>query len=101
MEHFRNFNSDKSLEFSVRIVNLNKHLKDNKHETVLSKQILHSRTFIGANLAEAQHAQSQADFLSKMSITLREANETIYWLRLLKEPDTLLRYNLFHLFNDN
>jgi four helix bundle protein len=75
----------KSLAFSVRIVNLYRYLKDQKKEYVISKQICKSGTSIGANIAEAQRAQSTADFVSKMKIALKEANETQYWLQLLFE----------------
>ena len=75
----------KSLAFSIRIVNLNKYLCSQKNEYVMSKQICKSGTSIGANIAEAQRAQSTADFVSKMKIALKEANETQYWLQLLRE----------------
>ena len=75
----------KSLAFSIRIVNLNKYLCSQKNEYVMSKQICKSGTSIGANIAEAQRAQSTADFVSKMKIVLKEANETQYWLQLLRE----------------
>ena len=75
----------KSLAFSIRIVNLNKYLCSQKNEYVMSKQICNSGTSIGANIAEAQRAQSTADFVSKMKIALKEANETQYWLQLLRE----------------
>ena len=74
---------DKSFRFAIRIVNLCRYLKDIKKETVLSKQLLRSGTSIGANVAEAQQAQSRADFISKFSIALKEAAETNYWIRLL------------------
>lgn len=73
----------KSFEFAVRIVNLYKYLLCEKKEHVLSKQLLKSGTSIGANVSEAEKAQSKADFYAKMSISLKEANETYYWLRLL------------------
>ena len=79
----------KSFAFSVRIVNLHKYLVDRKHEYILSKQICKSGTSIGANVAEAQRAQSTADFVAKMKIALKEANETQYWLKLLRETDYL------------
>ena len=75
----------KSFAFSVRIVNLYKYLADQKREYVISKQVYKSGTSIGANIAEAQRAQSTADFVSKMKIALKEANETQYWLQLLYE----------------
>ena len=74
---------EKSFEFAVRIVKFYQHLTKVKHEHVLSKQILRSGTSIGANVTEAQRGQSKADFLAKMTIALKEANETDYWLRLL------------------
>ena len=74
---------DKSFQFAIKIVELNSYLRDNKKEFVMSKQILRSGTSIGANVAEAQYAQSKADFVTKMHISLKEANETKYWLRLL------------------
>ena len=80
---------EKSFAFSVRIMNLHKYLSRHKSEYVVSRQICKSGTSIGANIAEAQRAQSTADFVSKMKIALKEANETQYWLRLLKETHYL------------
>ena len=74
---------EKSSAFSVRIVNLYKHLNEKKKECVLSKQLLKSGTSIGANVAEAKQAQSAADFVSKMNIALKETSETKYWISLL------------------
>ncbi|MBR3875906.1 MAG: four helix bundle protein [Clostridia bacterium] len=74
---------EKSFEFSVRIVNLYKFLTEEKKEHIMSKQVLRSGTSIGANVAEAQKAQSRPDFNAKLNIALKEANETYYWLRLL------------------
>ena len=79
----------KSFAFAVRSVKLHKHLTANKHEYILSKQFLRSGTSIGANISEAQRGQSKADFISKMSIALKEANETEYWLRLLYASEYL------------
>jgi four helix bundle protein len=73
----------KSFDYAVRIVNLYRFLTEDKKEFVLSKQILRSGTSIGANVSEGERGQSKADFYSKMSIALKEANETHYWLRLL------------------
>ena len=84
-----NIIEEKSFRFAVRIVNLNKHLQTNKKEFVLSKQLLRSGTSIGANISEAQQAQSRADFLSKLEIALKEASETKYWLRLLYATEYL------------
>ena len=77
---------EKSFRFAVRTVNLYKYLYEKK-EYVLSRQILRSGTSIGANISEALEAQSDKDFLSKMCIALKEAAETIYWLRLLHETE--------------
>ena len=75
----------KSYAFAIRIVNAYKFLIDSKKEYVLTKQVLRSGTAIGALVAEAHYAQSSADFVSKMSIALKEANETCYWLNLLEQ----------------
>ena len=85
----QNVIENKSIEFSVRIVNLYKVLKNSRNETVMSLQLLRSATSIGANIAEAQCALSKKDFLSKMQIAYKECNETKYWLTLLKETDYL------------
>ena len=73
---------DKSFGFAVKIVNLSKSIRDRK-EYELARQILRCGTSIGANVAEAQKAQSDRDFLAKMYIAYKEANETEYWIRLL------------------
>ena len=80
---------EKSFAFAVRIVNLCKHLRDEKKEYALSKQLLRSGTSIGANVSEAQQAQSKPDFVNKMNIALKEAYETNYWLRLLNATEYL------------
>ena len=80
----KNIIKDKSFAFAVRIVNLYKLLCERK-EYVLSKQLLRSGTSIGALLRESEHAQSTADFINKLSIALKEANESEYWIMLLKE----------------
>jgi len=79
----------KSKAFAVRIVKLYQYLVDAKKEFVLSKQLLKSGTSIGANVREAIRAQSRKDFVSKMSIALKEAAESEYWLELLHETDYL------------
>ncbi|MBQ4528482.1 MAG: four helix bundle protein [Clostridia bacterium] len=79
----------KSFDFAVRIVNLYKHLTMDKSEFVLSKQLLRCGTSIGANVAEAQKAQTKPDFNAKMNIALKEANETEYWLKLLYKTQYL------------
>jgi four helix bundle protein len=74
---------DKAFAYSIRIVKLYKHLKDEKKEYVLSKQLLRCGTSIGANINEAQAGQSKNDFISKMSIASKEARESKYWIDLL------------------
>ena len=78
-----NIIEEKSFQFAIRIVKLCKYLRSNKKEYTLSKQLLRSGTSIGANIAEAQNAQSKADFTSKLSISLKETTETKYWIRLI------------------
>ena len=77
--------ADRSYQFAIRIVKLNTYLQNEKKEYVLSKQLLRSGTAIGALIAEAQYAQSKADFVNKLQISLKEANESKYWLRLLND----------------
>ena len=79
-----NIIKNKSFVFAIEIVTLYKVLVERK-EFVLSKQLLRSGTSIGANIRESEHAQSKADFIHKLSIALKEANETEYWLDLLYE----------------
>ena len=86
-----NFLREKSKRFAMRIVKLYQHVSEKSREGVLSKQILRSGTSIGANVCEAQYAQSQKDFVSKMSIALKESAETEYWLELLHEGDFITR----------
>ena len=90
----------KSKDFAVRIIKLTRYLQEDKHEYVLSKQILRSGTSIGANARESNNAQSRADFLSKLSIALKEADETQYWLELLVESD-IINKSQFESLNDN
>ena len=78
---------NKSFRFAVRIVNLYKYLCEDKKEFILSKQLLRSGTSIGAMVREAEHSESKADFIHKMVIAQKEANETIYWLELLQETE--------------
>ena len=95
-----NASVDKSFEFAVRIVNLYKHLTREYKEYVLSKQLLRCGTSIGANVAEAQRGQSKADFTAKMSIALKEANETRYWLKLLYRTEYLSKIQFESLDED-
>ena len=77
----------KSKKFALRIIKLYEYLKEQKDETVMSRQILRSGTSIGANIKEGIYAQSRLDFGSKLSIALKEASETEYWLELLEEAE--------------
>lgn len=79
----------KSYSFAIRIVKAYKFLSSEQKEFVLSKQMLRSGTAIGALVRESEHAESKADFIHKMSIALKEANETEYWLLLLHDTDYL------------
>jgi four helix bundle protein len=80
---------EKSYNFAIGIVKLARYLAREESEFVLSKQILRSGTAIGALIREAEFAQSRADFTNKMSIALKEANETEYWLDLLKDSECI------------
>jgi len=91
---------DKSFAFGVQIVNTYKEITDEKKEFVLSKQLLRSGTSIGANVSEAAHGQSSKDFISKLSIARKEANETLYWLNLLNETAYLNPHQAKPLIND-
>ena len=91
---------DKSFLFAIRIVKLYKYLCDEKQEYVLSKQLLRSGTSIGANISESQEAQSKNDFISKLSISLKEARETNYWIKLLHETDYLSAKEVESMLND-
>jgi four helix bundle protein len=82
-----NIVDDKSFDFALRVVKLAKYLEHEKREFVLSRQVLRSGTAIGALVREAEHAESKADFIHKMSIALKEANETLYWLELLYQGE--------------
>lgn len=85
----KNILKDKSFEFAVRTYKLYKYLTETKKEYILSKQLLRSGTSIGANVREAYNASSRPDFVNKLSIAQKEADETIYWLELLHEVDLL------------
>lgn len=78
---------NKAFKFSIRIIKLYQFLRNNKHEYILSKQIIRSGTSIGSNIKEATQAQSKKDFLNKINIALKETVETEYWLELMKESN--------------
>ena len=77
----------KSFEFALRIIKLNKFLCETRNEYVLSKQLLRSGTSIVARVRESEHAESKADFIHKLSIALKDPNETEYWLELLYKSE--------------
>jgi four helix bundle protein len=84
-----NIIENKSFQFAIRIVRLYKFLCEEKKEYILSKQLLRAGTSIGANVTESQQAQSKPDFVSKISIALKEASETKYWIKLLGATEYL------------
>jgi four helix bundle protein len=87
MENSKNVLGNKSYSFAIRIVKLYKFLCETKNEYVLSKQLLRSGTALGALVKESDYAQSKPDFINKLSISLKEASETAYWLMLLHDTD--------------
>lgn len=91
----------KSYAFAVRIVLLYRHLLKEKKEFVLAKQLLRCGTSIGANVEEAIGGQSRADFVSKLSIAYKEARETCYWLRLLKDTGYLTEAEFDSIYADS
>lgn len=91
----KNILKDKSFTFALRIVKLYQYIIDNKKEYVMSKQLLRSGTSIGANIREAQNAESKNDFIHKLSIAQKECDETLYWLELMFESNYLLE-NEYH-----
>jgi four helix bundle protein len=91
---------DKAFAFAIRIVNAYKFLQENHKEFVMSKQLLKSGTSIGANIAEANGAISDADFSNKMSIAYKESLETKYWLSLMKATDYLTEKTFESMFAD-
>lgn len=92
---------EKSFSFAVRIVNLYKYLQSKKRELILSKQLLRSGTAVGALVREAEHAESKVDFIHKLSIALKEANETEYWILLLLETGYLTEVESESILEDN
>ena len=90
----------KSYAFAVRIVNVFKYLSEEKKEYVLSKQLLRCGTSIGANIEEAIGGQTEKDFFAKLTISYKEARETHYWIRLLKDTSSLSNEEAQSLLND-
>ena len=91
---------DESKAFALRIIRLYNYLRDEKQVYVLSKQVLRSGTSIGANIRESVNAQSRMDFVNKLNIALKEANETEYWLELLHESDVIDDKQFESIYND-
>ena len=91
----------KSFAFAVRVVNLCHYLRNEKKEYVLSRQLLRSGTAIGALVREADQAESKPDFIHKLAIALKEANETEYWILLLRETTYLAENEAESVMNDN
>jgi len=91
----------KSEDFAIRIIRLYQYLTKDKHEYVMSKQIYRSGTSIGANIAESRNAQSSADFISKLSIALKESDETEYWLKNLYSSGILNEKQFLSTHHDN
>ena len=91
----KNVLKDKSYQFAIRIVKLTQYLQNDKNEFILSKQILRSGTAVGALISEAEFAQSKPDFISKLHIALKEANETNYWIDLLKDTQ-FINEKMYH-----
>ncbi|WP_299215442.1 four helix bundle protein [uncultured Dokdonia sp.] len=90
----------KSYQFAILIVKLSQMLVSEKKEYILSKQLLRSGTAVGALIREAEFAQSKKDFINKMSIALKEANESIYWIDLLKDTNYILKERHHSLVSD-
>jgi four helix bundle protein len=90
---------EKSYKFSIRIVKFYQYVSTNKNEYVISKQVLRSGTSIGAMVEEANQAESKADFVHRLAIANKEANETHYWLRLIKDTE-LASIDILPLLND-
>ena len=84
-----NLIAELSKQFALRIIKLYKYLLTDKKEFIMSKQVYRAGTSIGANIAESKNAQSKADFISKLSIALKESSETEYWLELLYNSETI------------
>ncbi len=92
----KNLIKNKNVDFALQIIKIYKKLVNDKKEFVMSKQLLKRGTAIGALIREAEHTQSKADFVNKMSIALKEANETEYWINLLYKSG-YLNYNDYSL----
>ena len=92
---------DISKAFAIRIIRLYQYLRNEKQEYILSKQLLRSGTSIGANVRESINAQSLEDFIHKLNISLKESNETEYWIELLYETDYINEQQFSSIISDN
>ena len=90
----------KSKHFAIRIIHFVKFLQSEKHEQIISSQLFRSGTSIGANIRESYNAQSRADFINKLHIALKEADETAYWLELLHESGIIDKTRFDLIYND-
>ena len=100
MSEFSKMMMDKCMNFSIRVVNLCHFLNEEKHEFNISNQLFRSGTSIGANYAEAQNAISKKDFIAKVYISLKECNETLYWLELLQKTHIITNQQFESIFLD-
>ena len=101
LQRKENIIKSKTEAYAARIVKLYKYLVDTKNENILSKQILRSGTSIGANTAESRNAQSRAGFINKLSIALKEADETMFWLKTLHSGGYITKKQMQSMADDN
>ena len=100
MSDFGHLLEDKCMNFSIRIIELCRFLNEEKHEYRIADQMFRSGTSIGANIAEAQCAISKKDFIAKLYISLKESNETLYWLRLLQRTQYITNKQYESIYKD-
>ena len=100
MSDFGHLLEDKCMNFSIRIIGLCRFLNEEKHEYRIADQMFRSGTSIGANIAEAQCAISKKDFIAKLYISLKESNETLYWLRLLQRTQYITNKQYESIYKD-
>ena len=96
----KNVVKEKSYVFALRVIKAYKFLTQEQKEFILAKQMLRSGTAIGALVFEAEHAQSAADFINKINVSLKEANETAYWLMLLKDSEYIDERSFLSIYQD-
>jgi len=92
MNNKKNVLREKSYAFALKIAKIHRELIERRKEFILSKQLLRAGTSIGAMVREPEYAQSKADFVNKLSIAMKEANETDYWLTLLRDSEYITQY---------